>query len=71
MIPQYMFEVIHIPQVRKHIAHYANNRIRATCAFLSVSDRQAMINHVLDVATIIRQGQSLLFCIIFHAHEFV
>ena len=51
-----MFEIGHIPQMRKHTAHNVDNRIRTTLALSSVLDGQGVVYHVLHTSAIFRKG---------------
>jgi len=70
MVPKDMLEIVHVAQVGKHISHDIYNRVRATFPLLTVLNRHAIIHHILDVATIFGQHQSLFFRIILHSNSY-
>ena len=70
MIPQLMFEIGYISQMRKHVTHDIDNGIGTTLAFGTVLYSQCKIDHILDTAPIFGQRHSFLLSIILHVVKF-
>jgi hypothetical protein len=68
MIPKDMLEVVDISKVRKHVSHDGDYAVGTAFALIFVFYRDAIVYHIVDVASIFRKRQLLLFGVIFHCH---
>ena len=55
VVPQLVLEIVDIAQLRKQVAHRVDNRVGACGAFFPVLDCKAMVDHLLDVASVFGQ----------------
>ena len=54
MIPQFMLEIRYVTQMRKHVSHYRDYRAGTTLTLLTVFQRERIIHHFLDAASVLR-----------------
>lgn len=55
MVPELAHIFVDIARLREQRLHHIHDGVGATCALISVSNGQAIIYHLLDIASIFRQ----------------